>query len=169
VERAQDLLLGAGCSPVVVVLGADATAVRAVVDLPESVVNPDWPTGLGSSLRVGLDALAGRADAAVVVLADQPRMTREAVRRVWSAWEDRPGGAVVATYDGRPGHPVLLDAAAWDEVRAGAVGDVGARAFLQAHPERVTRVACDDVADPRDIDTPADLRALRDDGPLTSD
>jgi nicotine blue oxidoreductase len=37
------------------------------------------------------------------------------------------------------------------------VGDVGARAFLRAHPELVTLVPCDDVGSPRTVETPADL------------
>jgi len=54
VERAADTLREAGCARTVVVLGAQAARVRAAApDLPETVVNPDWASGLGSSPRVG--------------------------------------------------------------------------------------------------------------------
>src|ERR1700761_8576075 len=85
VQRAADTLREAGCARTVVVLGAQAERVRAAApDLPETVDNPDWPTGMGSSLRIGLRPLsAGKpADAAVVLLVDMPAVTSEAVRRV---------------------------------------------------------------------------------------
>jgi nicotine blue oxidoreductase len=52
---------------------------------------------------------------------------------------------------------VLFARSTWAEVAALAQGDVGARPFLAAHPELITTVSCDDIADPADIDTPADL------------
>ncbi len=60
VQRAADTLTEAGISRVVVVLGAEAERVRqAAPGLPPTVINPDWRTGLGSSLRVGLTSLGG--------------------------------------------------------------------------------------------------------------
>src|SRR5689334_1096826 len=76
-DRAVQTLRAAGCAPVVVVLGAGAPEALASADDTafEPVTNPDWPTGMGSSLRVGLQAVTGRADAAVLSLVDQPGMT----------------------------------------------------------------------------------------------
>jgi nicotine blue oxidoreductase len=64
----------------------------------------------------------------------------------------------VATYGGRPRNPVLIAREYFDEASAYARGDVGAREFLRARSDIVVPVACDDVADPGDIDTPEDLR-----------
>ena len=49
---------------VVVVLGACAEDAVAAVDGTgiELVTNPEWVTGMGSSLRAGLAPLAGRAE-----------------------------------------------------------------------------------------------------------
>src|SRR4051812_463200 len=84
VQRAADTLAEAGCADIVVVLGAQAARVRAAApDLPRTVENPDWATGMASSLRTGLAALAAQsADAAVVLLVDMPGVTPAAVRRV---------------------------------------------------------------------------------------
>ncbi|MCY7364825.1 MAG: molybdopterin-guanine dinucleotide biosynthesis protein MobA, partial [Frankiaceae bacterium] len=73
------------------------------------------------------------------------------------------GGAVaaVATYDGRPRNPVLLDRTTWAGVAEAASGDDGARSWLRAHPDLVTAVDCTDVGAPDDLDTPQDLAALR--------
>jgi nicotine blue oxidoreductase len=162
VERAVELLAAGGCDPVVVVLGAAADQVLAAARLPRTgvrtVVNPDWPTGMGSSLRVGLAAVPAEAEAVVVTLVDTPGLGPESVRRLVTA--GGPDGAAQATYGGRRGHPVLLGRTVIAEVAAAATGDRGAGPWLAAHPERVRLVPCDGTGDPRDVDVPDDLAAV---------
>src|SRR6201987_1868887 len=119
---------------IVVVSGAHA--------LPaESVRCPDWERGPGASLRCGLAALPGDAEAAVVVLADGPDLDPRSVDRVIDDWRANGGDAVAATYDGVRLHPVLLAHALWD-----AVPDEGAK----SPPARL--VACADLTPPGDVD-----------------
>lgn len=161
VERGLDLLRDGGCDPVLIVLGAAAAEVRAAARLPTAtvIVNPQWATGMGSSLRVGLAALPASAPAAVVALADQPLVGAAAVTRLVAAW--RAGAvAAVATYDGAARNPVLLDRSVWAAVAATATGDAGARGWLRTHPERVTAVPCEGTGSAYDVDTPDDLAAL---------
>ncbi|MEV5599658.1 NTP transferase domain-containing protein [Streptomyces sp. NPDC052496] len=162
VENAARVLREGGCDPVHIVLGAAAGTVRERADLStyETAENPRWALGMGSSLRVGLAALAGSGAGAVLVsLVDQPGIGAAAVARVIAAYE---GGAdlVAAAYDGKRGHPVLFGAARWAAVAAGATGDRGARAYLAEHRADLTLVECADVAEPYDIDTPRDLYRL---------
>ncbi|MBK3644167.1 NTP transferase domain-containing protein [Streptomyces sp. MBT33] len=159
VEYAVGVLRAAGCARVHVVLGARADEVRRRAELGGCVLveNPAWEEGMGSSLRAGLDSLAGTgAGAALVSLVDQPGIGVEAVRRVLAAYED-DGSLVSAAYDGVRGHPVLLGASHWAGIAESASGDRGARAYLRAHREAIRLVECGDVARPYDIDTEADL------------
>jgi nicotine blue oxidoreductase len=166
-ERGVRLLRTGGADPILVVIGA------AEVRLPatRTVYNPDWRTGMGSSLRAALRALdsppepgqaadlpAGVA-AVVVALADQPLVGAEAVARLIAAY--RHGASVaVAAYDGQPRNPVLIAREHWPEVIASATGDAGARSFLRTHADLVTLVECGDTGRPDDIDTPADLARI---------
>jgi CTP:molybdopterin cytidylyltransferase MocA len=152
-DRGVRMLHEAGCTPVIVVTGA------ARVDVAGAVVvhNPDWRTGMGSSLRAGLSALAPDCPAVVIALVDQPKVTAAAVRRLREAHESGARVAVAA-YDGRPRNPVLIAREYFAEAAAYATGDVGAREFLRVRSDIVVLVPCDDVADPEDIDTPEDLR-----------
>ncbi|MFF3328485.1 NTP transferase domain-containing protein [Streptomyces sp. NPDC002888] len=162
VEYAVGVLRTAGCTRVHVVLGAAADAVRerAALDGCVLVENPEWERGMGSSLRAGLESLAGTgAGAALVSLVDQPGIGPEAAARVLAAYRDDTS-LVSAAYDGVRGHPVLLGAAHWAGVAASAGGDRGARAYLKAHEDAITLVECGDVARPYDIDTEADLAHL---------
>jgi nicotine blue oxidoreductase len=158
VDRAVGVLADGGCSPVTVVLGAEASTVleRAELRRVQIVVNPEWRTGMGSSLRTGLWVAAmSSAEAVVVLLVDTPGVGAEAVRRLAKYAE--PGVVAVATYNGRRGHPVLLGRDHWMAVAELAVGDSGARPFLAAYPGLVQEVPCEDVADGADVDVPADL------------
>ncbi|MEU0303071.1 nucleotidyltransferase family protein [Streptomyces sp. NPDC006175] len=162
VEHAVRSLRNGGCGPVRVVLGAAAEEVQALADLSacEVTVNPAWEEGMGTSLRAGLGALAGSdADAALVLLVDQPGIGAEAVARVRSAYRSRESLAAAA-YDGERGHPVLFGAGRWADISAAAAGDQGARAYLRAHRDAITLVECSDVAQAYDIDTVEDLTRL---------
>ncbi|MCX4420356.1 nucleotidyltransferase family protein [Streptomyces mirabilis] len=162
VEYAVGVLRAAGCTRVHVVLGARADAVRERARLDGCVLvdNPEWESGMGSSLRAGLDSLAGTgARAALVSLVDQPGIGPRAVARVLAAHQDDTS-LVSATYDGVRGHPVLFGAAHWAGVAASATGDRGARTYLKEHEAAITLVECGDVAEPYDIDTEDDLGHL---------
>ena len=147
VDRAVRVLREAGCDPVAVVLGA------WVGDVPgaDVIVNDDWPTGMGSSLRRGLEHLGPDVDRVLVSLVDLPGLTSDAVRRLVAAESADPRESLAsATYDGVRGHPVLLGRAHWAGVAATATGDRGARAYLAEHD--VTAVEVGDVADDADLD-----------------
>ena len=162
-DRGVGVLLDGGCSRVTVVLGAAAADARVLLDeagwtddpAVDVVVAPDWDEGMGASLRAGLTALAdGECEAAVVTLVDLPDVDDAVLRRVLAAGS---GASVLvrATYDGRPGHPVLLGRDHWAGVVAGAEGDQGARVYLAAHEP--VACECGDLATGRDLDRPEDL------------
>ncbi len=153
VDHAAATLVDAGCEPVITVLGAAADDVRSRTTLPGIVIdNPDWVDGMGSSLRVGLEAL-GDSDAVIVLTVDTPGITAEAIRRLIAM--AAPGALARATYDGVPGHPVLIGRDHWRGVAEAADGDTGARPYLARN--HVTDVPCADIADGADADRPEDL------------
>ncbi|MDQ3716424.1 MAG: NTP transferase domain-containing protein [Actinomycetota bacterium] len=183
VERACHLV-AAVCDPVVVVVGAAADEVRSRAKLGDAVVvlNPDWDSGMGSSLRTGLAALRAlsgglRENHQSADPAPGPGGLRgnhqsgsgpDLVDAVLVHLVDLPGMTVaalrrvaaaatpevlaVATYGGVRGHPVLVGRTHWAGVAASAIGDQGARGYLAAH--EVTEIECSDVADPADLDYP---------------
>ena len=112
---------------------------------------PDWASGPGVSLRCGLAALPAACEAAIIVLADGPDLAPAAIDRVVAAWRAEGGGegggkALAASYGGVRGHPVLLPRSLWP-----SVPDAGARAI------EPRLIACDDLGDPGDVDTPDQL------------
>ncbi len=168
VARALRALRDAGADPRLVVLGAHADRAREAVAAADQdahvVVAADWADGMGASLRAGIAALAGSdvgdggdVDAVLVLLVDTPGIGSEALARVAAA--ARRDGLARGSYDGRPGHPVLLGADHLAGVAAAAHDDVGARGYL-AGREDIRPVEVGDVATRDDVDTPADLARM---------
>lgn len=143
---------------IVVVLGHDADAVEAALALPphaRAVRNPRFARGQATSLAVGLGACSPDSQAAVVLLADQPGIRPEHVRALVRAYRADPRpGAIRLRFRDAPG-PALLARSIWPKL-AELRGDVGARAWLDAHPEAVRWVELDEPA-PADVDRPQDL------------
>lgn len=157
-EHAIRAMMASPVGRVVVVLGSGAEDVIDSVDLhgAEPVICDRWDEGQSASLACGLAELEG-CDAVVVILGDQPRLSADAVRRVVAA-RGHGAAAVRATYAGRPGHPVLLEAPLFPRLRD-VTGDHGARHVLLS--ASVREVPCDDLGGGDDVDTPAQLDALR--------
>ncbi|WP_122818698.1 nucleotidyltransferase family protein [Nocardioides pantholopis] len=158
-RRSLQVLADGGCSGVTVVLGAALEEALPLLDgvagaagtTVQVVVAHEWAQGMSESLRAGLEALAPTAvPAALVTLVDLPDVTPEVVRRVAAA-ADGPAALARATYDGRPGHPVLLGRDHWAAICASVDGDSGARDYLAEHDARA--VECGDLATGRDVDS----------------
>jgi molybdenum cofactor cytidylyltransferase len=150
-EAVAEIARNAGLAPIIAVVPPDLTVPPGVLAVPN-----DRPgDGLSRSLRLGFDEVPDEADAAVILLGDQPTLSVSTVRAVVDGVRDR---AVVAAEAGaRLGPPVLVMRRAFAEVDA-ARGDEGLRRLLAERPELVTRVTVE--SHPPDVDTPADLRAL---------
>ncbi len=146
-----------------VVVGSDLDRVVAEIgSRPVGIIqNPDWETGLASSLRVGLDALTqlSKADGVLVFLADQPAVRADVVTALIEKHRRSSAMAIVPKYRYSRGNPVLIDRALWPRLMS-LEGDEGAQRLLQAHSEWVEEVWFDSLP-PRDIDTQADVEELR--------
>ncbi|MFD7308762.1 NTP transferase domain-containing protein [Promicromonospora sp. NPDC059942] len=154
-ELACQALVDGGCADVVVVLGARADeAERLALADARPVVADEWESGLAASLRTGLaSAQDTGADVAVVSLVDLPGLRADSVRRVLKPF-DEPDAArhalARATYDGRPGHPVLLGREHWAALAGSVRGDSGAGQYLLAHG--AVGIDCTDLGGGDDVD-----------------
>ena len=146
IRRQLIALSGAGVDELVVVLGHHAEAIEPLVQsFPVTLVrNPDPDAGQVSSQRLGLAALAGKLDAVIVALADQPLLNAQDITALIGAWKKRHAGAQVVhpLVNGERGNPVIFDAEVRSQVLAGSA-DMGCRQWQAAHPERVAPFVTD--------------------------
>ncbi len=110
----------------------------------------DWSSGQSASLRCGVEALRG-AERIVVTLGDEPLVSPAAI----ALMAEQPAGAR-ATYERRPGHPVVLGPEQIDAITS-LTGDHGARQLLAGG----LLVECGDLCSGIDVDTTADLEVIR--------
>jgi CTP:molybdopterin cytidylyltransferase MocA len=158
-----DRALESPLDEVVVVLGHRAEEIRSVLPVDvrvRTVFNPRFAEGLSTSLAAGLRAAGTDAEAAVVLLGDQPGLRPDAVGAVIEAFRRTRSPTVQTGYEGGPGHPTLLARSTWAEVLSEITGDAGAAEVLRRHPEWRT-VAEVGGPLPADVDTMEDYRELQ--------
>ena len=160
-QSVVDALLSADLDGIVVVLGHRAEAVRESL-AGRNVrfsLNSDYPKGMLSSVRSGISALPGSADAALIALADQPQIEAGVVSRVVSAYREGEKGIVIPTYRGRRGHPALLDLNRYRKEIAALSEDQGLKPVMRGHPEDTLELPEEDAGILRDLDTPEEYQA----------
>lgn len=155
-RRTTRLAAEAGCDPIVVVLGAEAERMRIEVSEYDTVVvtNSDWPSGMGSSLRCGVEAVA-RLDPqpanVLLLVCDQLALSADVLRRLIERHRSGASGSAsgitagsasgitASRYGGGPAVPAIFSSAFYPELM-GVSGDRGARGILERHASAVTCV-----------------------------
>jgi molybdenum cofactor cytidylyltransferase len=144
---------------VTVVLGAHAAELTHLLQHSSAsvIVNRNWEEGLASSLRCGLAAAPPACDAAMILLGDQVAVTADDLKRLIGAWKGEESVIAASVYQGHVGVPAIFPRWCFSELRE-LRGDQGARAILERHAHRLSRVPMPNAA--VDLDTPEDLVAL---------
>jgi molybdenum cofactor cytidylyltransferase len=164
-ERQLQALTLAGASPIRVVLGHHAERILQDGALArwaaQPVLNPLPDDGHVSSLRTGLRALPTDLDAVLVALADQPLIDAPAVLALLQAFAQRPAGTQMLqpSLHGLPGNPVVFSGAVMAQILAGGE-QMGARQWMQAHPEAVYRWETPHSHYRLDVDNESDRQAV---------
>ena len=163
VRRVVEVAIASKTHPVLVVTGHRAADVGAALCGLDAtlVANPDYATGLASSLKAGIRAVPAECDGALVLLGDMPRIASKHLDRLVDAFGAAPDAIVVPAHEGRQGNPVL-----WPRRFFAALlrleGDAGAKRLIAAHREHVREVPIEGDAILDDIDTPEALARTRD-------
>lgn len=156
IDHSAQVMKAAELAPIVLVTQPQRsffTADSGVLELP----NPNWRTGLASSVAAALGHLAATdVAAAIFAPADQPLLTPQVYQRLLAQWS--PQQLSVASYQGKLRNPVLLPRRWWPQAVL-ITGDVGLAQLYAQLP--VQQVECGDIASVADVDTRADLDRLR--------
>ncbi len=147
--------------PLLVVTGYAAREIEVEIGTQpvRFVHNADFESGLASSLKAGLAALPLDVDAVVILLGDMPLVSADVIAHLQASFADHPHvSAIVPTYKGRRGNPVVLSKKMFSRL-ADLEGDRGAAQILAVAGEDVLEIAIDDEAVSFDVDTVQALRA----------
>ena len=145
---------------VVVVLGRAADEVRKRVDFGFAKVidNPVFGEGCASSYRAGIGAVDARSDAIMILLGDQPGVGPEIIDKVAAVFRQGSNRIVLASYQGRNGHPMLFARPLFDKL-VELRGDKAAWKLVDSNPDLIA-IAELEITYPEDINTPEDAARL---------
>jgi molybdenum cofactor cytidylyltransferase len=147
-------------SQIIVVLGANAGAISAAIELRQvtMVNNTDWEEGIASSIRAGIGALPKNADAVLFLLCDQPLISSHNINSLLSEWQQRPDSIVAASYNGTVGVPAIFPAEFMGELQQ-LKGNVGAKSLFSKYLNKLVNASMPEAM--LDIDTMADYNQLQ--------
>jgi molybdenum cofactor cytidylyltransferase len=160
-RRAVDTALAAGLDPLLVVVGHQREQAEAELrDLRcRLVANPDYQSGVNTSLRTGIRAVPDGCPAAVVMLADMPLVTPAMLRTILERYRDGSAPLVVSSYDGVDAPPILYDRSLFDELRV-LEGEGCGKKVVKRHSDEALRLPWPALA-LTDLDLPADVERVR--------
>jgi molybdenum cofactor cytidylyltransferase len=132
-------------SQVVVVLGANEKPHRELLQkLPVKIVsNFYWKTGMGSSIKTGLNYLiqsGGELDAVILMVCDQPALTSEHLLKLIEKFHERKKAIIASSYSNSNGVPVLFGRSFFSNLLL-LSDDQGAKKIVQQFPDQVDAVA----------------------------
>jgi molybdenum cofactor cytidylyltransferase len=155
------VLCESGVDHVIVVLGHRAEELRPIVEGQPKVtcvVNPDYWQGKTTSIKAGIKSLSVDNLGSLLVLnVDQPR-SADTIYRVLHRHHASSALITIPTYQGKGGHPIVLDASLIDELLSIQEETLGLKAVMQHHQDRVQRVELDHPEVLWDLNTPEQYR-----------
>jgi molybdenum cofactor cytidylyltransferase len=163
VRRVVEAALASRARPVLAVTGHQAASVVAALAGLDVifVANPDYASGLSSSLKAGIAAVPAACDAALILLGDMPQITGAHLDRLIAAFAAEERAAIIVpAHEGKRGNPVLWPRARFAEMLQ-LEGDAGARRLLSTHAGHVREVDLGTDAVFADVDTPEALEGVR--------
>ena len=159
ISHIVDQILTSTIDEVYVVVGHQAERIsnelsgRAV----SIVNNPDYKSGMLSSVRCGLKSLPEKCRAVMVILGDQPSITTELINKMLQSYAAAEKSILVPLHEGKRGHPVLFSVKYRDEIMT-QYDNVGLRGLLHSHPKEVFKLKVSTASVLCDMDYPEDYR-----------
>jgi len=120
-------------------------------------VNKYFMDGMLSSVICGFKALPDGASAVLIFLGDQPQIPKEAGDIVTKTWQQNKKGIVIPTFEGRRGHPTLIETKYINDI-VNLDPAKGLRSLFRKFKEDVLEVECNIPEILRDIDTPEEYQ-----------
>jgi molybdenum cofactor cytidylyltransferase len=152
---------------VLVVLGANSAIIKEQLvpfgDSISTVYNPDWQEGMGTSIRIGIEILEKKSDAVIILLSDQPFISKVLLQKMVQVFAKNKKPIVSCVYDEQLGVPMLFDKSIFPSLLT-LKGEKGAKSILTYFENQISTI--DFKEGIIDIDTPDDLKKLQiiDDG-----
>lgn len=147
---------------ILIVLGGNADMIIPKLERFKNTVstifNPDWQQGMGTSIRVGVEKLAEKSDLILILLSDQPFISKVLLQNMLQTFANSQNPIVSCVYNQQLGVPMLFDKTVFKEL-LNLKGERGAKSFLSHYKNSISTV--DFPQGIFDIDTIEDVKKLK--------
>ena len=161
IERITEIALSIS-EDVLIVLGGNSNLISPKLerfeDKVSTIFNPDWYQGMGSSIRIGVEQLTEKADLILILLSDQPFVSKVLLQNMLRVYANSQNPIVSCVYNNTLGVPILFHKSVFSEL-LNLSGDKGAKSFLHLYEGKISTV--DFPKGIIDIDTLEDLKNLQ--------
>ena len=161
IERITETALSIS-EEILIVLGGNSELILPKLERFNNVIstiyNPDWKEGMGTSIRIGVEKLAENSDLIIILLADQPFISKVLLQNMLQSYEKTQNPIVSCTYSNTLGVPILFDKSVFFELLK-LNGDKGAKSFLHLYKNRISTIDFPEAI--VDIDTLEDVENLK--------
>ena len=165
-ETTLDQILASGVGEVVIVTGHEAERVREILKnrSVKTVFNPDFASGMTSSIQAGIRAASPETQGFMICLSDMPLIDSAIYRQLAEVFFEKIKTAqrviVQPVFENTPGNPVIFSAVFKNEMLA-LEHPEGCKPVVQANREFVVRVPVSSDSILRDADTLADFEKVK--------
>lgn len=161
-QRTVRVALRSLFQPIVVVLGANREKIEPELSQfsVSFVLNPNWSSGMGSSIKTGLDCLllqAPELEAVIVLVADQPLLHSGVLLDLQALRQVQQVPLAVSRYANTLGVPALFTRELFPELQR-LDGASGAKSLIQQYQNQAAILDFPEGA--LDLDTPEDWLAF---------
>ena len=161
IERITETALSIS-GEVLIVLGGNSELILPKLERFNNVIstiyNPDWKEGMGTSIRIGVEKLAENSDLIIILLSDQPFISKVLLQNMLQIYAKTQNPIVSCVYSNTLGVPILFDKSVFPELLK-LNGDKGAKSFLHLYKDRISTI--DFPEGIVDIDTLEDVENLK--------
>lgn len=162
IRRVVETVLQSKVDEVIVVLGWESDKIQQVLsDLPcRFILNKNYEKGQSSSLKIGLREVGEATQAVLVLPGDVAKIDARSINLVLDAYNRFHNPIIIASYEGRQGHPILLAKQLFDEIEKINEETFGLKSVVRKHENEVRLVETGSESVLQDFDTPDDLKRL---------
>jgi molybdenum cofactor cytidylyltransferase len=163
IRRVVENALSSMVDEVIVVVGWEAAKVMTVLaDLPcRYVENKDYEIGQSSSVRAGMREVSIGAEAVLILPGDVARIDAHSINKVVETYHRTQSPIVVASYQGKSGHPILFSKELFGEIQGVDEATFGLKSVTTKHDGDIRQAETGSENVLRDVDTPEDLKRMK--------
>ncbi|SHT21304.1 Putative acyltransferase [Mycobacteroides abscessus subsp. abscessus] len=149
-----------GLSPIILVVGSNEDKYRDILrgyQTVRMIKNPSYVDGMGTSLKLGIEAVGDAVDGVMVFLADQPFVPTSVIKKmVVTFTESNEQYSIIRpVYSGTDGHPIFFSSGLFSEF-SGLSGDIGGKRIIKKYQNYVKKEYFESNTWGFDLDTPDD-------------